>query len=267
MLHKSQSIRLCIPDCHVFHRHHQYVAHLAGAMTHKEGEILTDHALPRFFETSINILDVNFENQVANLGDKLDESYCSFSCDLGPNCRDWSLGQSPNGYPRYVPGLPNEKLDVLLKRCEKNTQILRNVFRGTIKVENLNYFSTGAYEIVCDPSAISQLVEVGGVELLLDIGHAIISAQNLAMDPSRYINALPLANVSEVHISRPGILNGTWEDLHQLPGDVKYGLLKQVAERAPLRFVTLEYYQDAGYVQAQQRLNRWCAQIGDVHGV
>ena len=38
------------------------------------------------------------------------------------------------------------------------------------------------------------------------------------MDPSRYINALPLANVSEVHISRPGILNDTWEDLHELRG-------------------------------------------------
>ena len=67
---------------------------------------------------------------------------------------------------RAIIVLPSEKLDVLLKRCEQNTQILRNMFGEMVKVENLNYFSTGAYEIVCDPSAISQLVEVGGVELL-----------------------------------------------------------------------------------------------------
>ena len=57
--------------------------------------------------------------------------------------------------------------------------LLRNNFDGLIKVENLNYFDTGAYERVCEPEFISIIINELNIELLLDIGHLVICVENM----------------------------------------------------------------------------------------
>ena len=145
-----------------------------------------------------------------------------------------------------------------------NTNFVRRHFSGAIKVENLNYFPTGAYELVCEPAFINQLLDEAGLELLLDLGHALISAYNLGWEPEEYLAQLPLQKVTEVHLSRAGKIGGIWEDTHECLGVREFELLDFIKVRAPLQFLTLEYYRrDELFVAGYRELHRWIAASGE----
>ena len=256
----SAAIQVCVPKTEVFQQYREEVLSLAGAITFKcpDDEFLGHRS--RFLETSLNLLDADFARELAPLRPQLTDGFASFSCDLGPNCRQWSLGQSENGYPRYLPESGVADLDELVDLASANAAHLRGCFGGVLKVENLNYFPTGAYEIVCEPEAMRRILAAADAELLLDIGHAVISAHNLGIEVEEYVDRLPLERVSEVHLSRPGIVGGIWEDTHALPGDREFALLEQITRRAPVRFVTMEYYREDGFVAGQRLLYDWCLQ-------
>jgi uncharacterized protein (UPF0276 family) len=87
-----------------------------------------------------------------------------------------------------------------------------------ILLENFNFHPTGAYDYICEPSLISDLIAEIGCGMLLDLGHARISAHNMAEwggNTEAYLRALPLAKVREVHFNRPGWRDGQRVDLHQ----------------------------------------------------
>lgn len=256
---EGDEIRVCVPKTDVFQRHRDAVLPLVGAVTFKDADSEQFGARLRFLETSLNLFGVDFPRSFASSAQQLTDTFVSFSCDLGPNCQRWELGESTNGYPRYLPDGKVADLEELTRRAVLNASLVRAHFDGVLKVENLNYFPTGAYELVCQPDIIHQILEAIDAELLLDIGHAIISAHNLGLSPEEYIDQLPLHRVSEVHISRPGLVAGVWEDMHELPGEAEFALLERIAGCAPLRFVTMEYYRNDGFVAGQHLLANWCA--------
>ena len=131
-----------------------------------------------------------------------------------------------------------------LEQAQKNVAFLRKQFTGKIKVENLNYFPSGGHEIVCEAEFIARIVRDTGIELLLDIGHLTISMENLETTHEEYLDQLPLETVSEVQISGSNIMNGIWEDTHEVPNQRDFDLLDHLCQRTSAQYVTLEYYKD-----------------------
>jgi len=111
-------------------------------------------------------------------------------------------------------------------------------------LENLNYFKTGAYEHICDPEFISQVLEENDVFLLLDTAHVVVSAFNMGMDIYDYLNQLPLEKIFEVHLSKPGFINGNMEDLHSLPDEDEYKILSFLLKHSSPLYIAIEYYKD-----------------------
>jgi uncharacterized protein (UPF0276 family) len=128
-------------------------------------------------------------------------------------------------------------------------------------LENFNYHPTGAYDYICEPALFSELIEAIGCGMLLDLGHARISAQNMAEwegDVAAYLSALPLAKVREIHFNRPGWQRGERVDLHQPACADDLEWLGWTLERTPAaEAVTLEIEEtDARTLIAQLAMMR-----------
>lgn len=128
-------------------------------------------------------------------------------------------------------------------------------------LENFNYHPTGAYEYICEPTLITHVLDALDCGMLLDLGHARISAHNMADwhgDTAAYLAALPLERVREIHFNRPGWQRGQRVDLHQPVCVDDLTWLRWVMERTPaLEAVTLEIEEtDEATILAQITLLR-----------
>lgn len=101
-----------------------------------------------------------------------------------------------------------------------------------------------------EPRFFARILEEPGSHLLLDLHNLHVHALNLGVDPARWLAALDLARVIEIHVS-----GGSWSDPAWLPSGRRlrldshsgavpeevWRLLADVAPRCPrLRLVTLE---------------------------
>jgi uncharacterized protein (UPF0276 family) len=108
-------------------------------------------------------------------------------------------------------------------------------------LENFNYHPTNAYEYICEPALVTELLGAIGCDMLLDLAHARISAFNMGWHSAEeYLTALPLHKVREIHITRPGWQKAQMVDLHQPLEADDLDLLAWVIERTPVEAVTLE---------------------------
>ena len=127
-----------------------------------------------------------------------------------------------------------------------------------IKVENLNYFDTGAYERVCEPEFISIIINELNIELLLDIGHLVICVENMHIPLDSYLNRIPLNTVSEIQISGSNIVNGILEDTHEIPNEKDMEILDNILNRIQPKYLTLDYYKnDQKLVDGYKYLAKW----------
>ena len=253
-------MHLCVPVTDIFRRNQERILPLVGAVSFKEPGDEVFHGKERMLECSLSIGSPVFQEDMVKTGLMAalkSGLYSSFACDLGPPWIEVNdSGRSPNGYPRYLPGAGSMTEEEYVKQAQFNVGFLRSNFPGRIKVENLNYFPTGAYETVCDPDFIARVVRRLGIELLLDVGHTVISVHNLGFDSRDYLTRLPLETVSEVQLSGSNFLNNVLEDTHELPSDSDLDLLSTVLDSAPVEYVTLEYYKDdEKLVSGYQRLH------------
>jgi uncharacterized protein (UPF0276 family) len=110
-----------------------------------------------------------------------------------------------------------------------------------LALENFNYHPTNAYEYICEPALFSSLLEAIGADMLLDLAHARISANNMKW-PSlhAYLEALPLSKVREIHVTRPGWQGDQMVDLHQPVQADDLEILDWVLKHTPNPYVTLE---------------------------
>jgi uncharacterized protein (UPF0276 family) len=118
--------------------------------------------------------------------------------------------------------------------------------RIPVLLENFNYHPTNAYDYICEPELFTDLLTEVGADMLLDLAHARISANNMGYaDDKAYLQKLPLHKVREVHLNRPG-----WEDLpgggkqrvdlHQPLEPEDLDLLGWVLDNTPAEAVTIE---------------------------
>ncbi|MBI4322987.1 MAG: DUF692 family protein [Candidatus Omnitrophica bacterium] len=251
--------RLCVASSDAALAAADALAPLIAAVTYKRYR--PEPCFPNataFMDTPVNIIDEAFGAQLEELGLwrlMARRSVQSVACDFGPAVHDVETVASPNGYPRYHLRGPRLGEPEYIALARRHAAWLRARFPGTLRVENLNYFPTpsDAYGMVCDPGFMGRVLEAIDAELLLDVAHARISAENLGTTPEAYLEALPLHRVREVQISACGPLSGIWEDLHEPPGPREWELLEWLCARAPVEFVTIEYYRDAGRLVAAYR--------------
>ena len=241
-------LQLCVPVTDIFRQCRAELLPLVGALSFKEPSDEVFRSKAHLLESSLQIADPRFRSKLRRSGflaAMQTGDYVSFSCDIGPNCRT-VREYSPNGLPRAVPLSSPVSDEEYLGLALENVEWLRGEYSGYLHLENLNYFPTGGYERVCDPDFICRLTEATGAGLLLDIGHAVISARNLSYsDPLSYILELPLHSVLEIHVSHAGLVNGIFEDLHEAPGEDDLALVESVADLGQsVEYLTVEYYRD-----------------------
>lgn len=242
-------MQLCVPLTDAFRLQKNLLLPLVGAVSFKApcGESFPGKR--HFLESSLNLADPDFRSKVQSSALCLalqSGKYEAFACDIGPNCPT-KREYSKSGFPRAMPAGQPVPDDVYLARAVENVRWLRGHFDGYVHVENLNYFPTGGYERVCEPDFIRRVTEAAEVGLLLDLAHAIISAEHLGyVDTLAYVEGLPLDRVREIHLSRPGKLAGILEDLHEVPGEGETEIVGRLfARRSTIEFLTVEYYRDA----------------------
>ena len=68
------------------------------------------------------------------------------------------------------------------------------------------------YEI--QTKRIANILEAADCGLLLDIGHARLSAESLGMKTEQYMENMPLNRIVQVHVSGPRIRDGRLFDAH-----------------------------------------------------
>lgn len=124
--------------------------------------------------------------------------------------------------------------------------------RAIIAIENQAHHRHSGHDYLVDPSFIAAIIHATDTHLLLDLGHARVSAAMRAESSEDYINQLPLDRVIELHISSPGLYRGRLRDLHQPLTEVDYALLRYTLEHCPaVKAVTLEYYGPAEILASQ----------------
>jgi uncharacterized protein (UPF0276 family) len=150
--------------------------------------------------------------------------------------------------------------DILMTTICQNLACLMHALPVPVLVENLDYNPGGAYEHICEPGFITAVVERTGAGLLLDLAHARVSAARMRMPIERYLAALPLDQVVQLHISSPRWRDGRLADAHEHLLEDDYRLLQTVLDTTQPRAITLEYHRDAARLHAQlARLRRMLA--------
>jgi uncharacterized protein len=190
-----------------------------------------------------------------NLIQQTQPPFVSFHLDV-PNSRLFRFWKKA-GVP-----LPIFRRDFAKRQAIENIQILQKAFSILIAIENQAYHRRNGHDYLVDPQFIQEVVQAAGCKLLLDLGHARVSAAMRGEAVNDYILRLPFEEVIEIHVSGPRLYKGRLRDLHQPLADEDYDLLRFALPRCSnLQVVTLEYYGPAEFLTTQLQALR---QILDV---
>ncbi|MBL7199588.1 MAG: DUF692 family protein [Anaerolineae bacterium] len=113
-----------------------------------------------------------------------------------------------------------------------------------VLLENIPPLPFDGYHFEAETKRITSVIERTGCGLVLDIGHARVSADRLGMDVHDYLTDLPLERVVQVHVSGVRERGGGLTDAHEPLQPADYGLLRYVLDRTHPQMVTLEYVRE-----------------------
>ena len=160
-----------------------------------------------------------------------------FSFSTGPACKKARIKDF-----YYDAKSPILSRDELKQNIRSRLDIIKEQFPNKIAIENTNYYPFPAYEHVTDPEFISEIVYENDIYFCLDIAHAIVTSRNLDNLLKSYIDALPLDRCVEVHLSKPGLVAGSWRDLHEKPAEFEFYMLERILDKAKEDvYVVVEY--------------------------
>lgn len=240
---------LCAPVTENFFEIYEQIKPFLGALVYKNcnNEFHVKDELEVLFESAYGLVADIWVDEIKNenLFEFLSKyDAVSYACDLGPACRKYKNDLSYSIFPRSYPITKILAQNEILDLAKERIQWVRGNYLGVIKFELLNYYPTGAYEHVCEPSFIRRFLEEINGELILDVGHARISAENLGIPFDKYLGMLPIKRITEVHFSKPSRINGILEDTHEEPDDEDYLILEEIMNKYDIKYVVVEYYKD-----------------------
>jgi len=135
--------------------------------------------------------------------------------------------------------------DATLTSMTTTVHALRARSPVPVLLENLDLQGGGAYEHVCEPAFLRELLNATEAWMLLDLAHAQVSASRLGIPAEAYLDALPLERVRALHVSGPRARDGRTWDAHETLQDRDHELLEWVLARTEPWALTLEYGRDA----------------------
>ena len=210
---------------------------------------------PAIGDDILNLVNPEFRSQLGDEFTRVLETFDPelFSFHLGFSCEKLKSGGQFDFATALSEVLPE---DVVRRRIVDNMAFVKKKYlkRGEILLENLDFNprdKSGAYEYVCDPKVVGEILDATGCRMLLDFGHANCSAQNMGYDDvMSFITQLPLEKVVEVHMSGAGRKDGLAHDTHLLihkDGQPEVGYLEQALKTGrmtSLAAVTLETFDE-----------------------
>ena len=210
---------------------------------------------PTSGEDILNMVNPAFRSQLGDEFERIVETFDPewFSFHLGFSCEKLKSGGQFDFATALSEVLPE---GVVKQRIVENMAFVKKNYlkRGEILLENLDYNpkdKSGAYEYVCDPDFVADVLEQTGCRMLLDVGHANCSAQNMGYDDvMAFVNKLPLEKVVEVHMSGAGEKDGLAHDTHipiHKEGQREVEYLEEALKSGrmtSLAAVTLETFED-----------------------
>jgi uncharacterized protein (UPF0276 family) len=127
-------------------------------------------------------------------------------------------------------------------RVAASYERLSALFDIPLLLENSPIYFQAPGSTMNQPDFINAVCARSPVHLLLDLSHLYVAARNTRSDPFRWLEALPLDRVVELHLSSFGRQAGLYWDDHASPApEVMFELLNCCLERCRPRAVTLEY--------------------------
>ena len=154
------------------------------------------------------------------------------------------------------PTSPPLARDATLTRMVATVHALAAELEVPLLLENLDAQATGAYDHVCEPAFVRELLEATDASLLLDLAHAQVSASRLGRPIDAYLAELPLERVRQLHVSGPRPRDGTLHDAHEPLRDRDLQLLRELASATAPWAVTLEYGRDEAALLEQVEVLR-----------
>jgi len=212
------------------------------------------------FHSNIGIIKNNFEDYfISTLPFLKFINVEIFSCTLGPVCSEYFIDDG-----RYICQSDILEKSDLKKLIKNRIKFIRNNFNGKIALENTNYFYLPAYEYICEPQFITEIIEENDIYFLLDIAHAIISAYNMKMNIREYLNFLPLDRCVEIHLSHIVFIDNILEDSHEIPTIQEYHIIDWLRDRIDFEniYFVIEYYNDFEKLEKEYKyLNKFLGEI------
>jgi uncharacterized protein (UPF0276 family) len=135
----------------------------------------------------------------------------------------------------------------MYQNAKKNISRIKSIFGSEINIaiENNNFYSSDAYNIVTMPDFICEIVIENNIYFLLDIAHAHISAHNMKIDYENYLRQLPLEKIIQLHICKHDFNNEMAFDAHLLPDEQVFLEIQEIILKSKsLKYFTVEYYKD-----------------------
>ena len=130
----------------------------------------------------------------------------------------------------------------MLERFLNSIELVKEATGLPLLLENFPYYSWWRhYKLGSDPSFITEVCETGDCGFLLDIAHARCSAWNFGISVERYLEALPLSRLTEIHLTGVNLREEGIRDTHTKLSDEDYQLLNFVLEKTNPVILTIEY--------------------------
>lgn len=161
--------------------------------------------------------------------------HCASNCDT-PHVKDGLFHSS---------GIEYNRQEMIINARHNFTRI-KKIFGDTIAlgIENNNYYPTSAYRFITDPDFISDLIMENELCFLFDMAHARITAQNKDISYGEYKSKLPLARITQIHISSCTFENGLARDTHDAPDKEILNETRDMIVQYKPQYVTVEYYKN-----------------------
>jgi uncharacterized protein (UPF0276 family) len=160
--------------------------------------------------------------------------------------------------------MPLPDPDRATRRFVRQVRMLARAVRVPVLLENMEPLPFDGYDREVRTERIAKVFEETQCGLVLDTGHARVSAAALEVDVYDYLNRLPLDRVVQIHVSGPRVRDGRLADVHEPLQEIDYALLDFVLTRTHPQVVTLEYIRERSALAEQLcRLRGVLDSVGD----
>lgn len=132
-------------------------------------------------------------------------------------------------------------------------------------LENITYqFKIPGGELQ-EAEFLTRVLEESDIGLLLDVTNLFINSSNHGYDPYRFLEAIPIERVVQLHVAGGEHYNNRWYDTHSMPvHEEVFDLVEYIVSHAPVKGILLE--RDANYPDSFQELIDDLCRVREVFG-